>query len=374
MSKIYQLISSIQLGGAELVAVNLASYCGELLGDGVEFHLVELYPTNNKYALTKKEELSSKNVRVITLFNGPKRLSLLLAPIKLIRFIQKEKPFVIHSHTDLPDFVLSVTIRILNFFKLYIPNVVRTIHNTQLWRSHHVMGKITESAYKDEIVVAVSSYSMEAYGQLRKKYKLQVSNDRQIIYNGCLVPSRNPHSFKTDKEKINIAFCGRFEDYKGMETLISTIIFISKKYPNRFLFHIIGDGTFKDQLEKLSQEINDMILYDPIPDVSNMFYAFDYIFMPSHFEGLGLISVEASLAKVPVIASFAPGLDETLPENWPLRFHLNNNEELYSIFDKIHNSEYNREFLQEEAYSFVFKKFSFYNMIHSYSNLYKKML
>ncbi|MFA6751665.1 MAG: glycosyltransferase, partial [Fermentimonas sp.] len=223
MSKIYQLISSIQLGGAELVAVNLASYCGELLGDGVEFHLVELYPTNNKYALTKKEELSSKNVRVITLFNGPKRLSLLLAPIKLIRFIQKEKPFVIHSHTDLPDFVLSVTIRILNFFKLYIPNVVRTIHNTQLWRSHHVMGKITESAYKNEIVVAVSSYSMEAYGQLRKKYKLQVSNDRQIIYNGCLVPSRNPHSFKTDKEKINIAFCGRFEDYKGMETLISTI-------------------------------------------------------------------------------------------------------------------------------------------------------
>ena len=63
MSKIYQLISSIQLGGAELVAVNLASYCGELLGDGVEFHLVELYPTNNKYALTKKEELGSKTYR-----------------------------------------------------------------------------------------------------------------------------------------------------------------------------------------------------------------------------------------------------------------------------------------------------------------------
>ncbi len=88
-------------------------------------------------------------------------------------------------------------------------------------------------------------------------------------------------------------------------------------------------------MEKLSHKINDMILYDPIPDVSNMFYAFDYIFMPSHFEGLGLISVEASLAKVPVIASFAPGLDETLPENWPLRFHLKNNEELYSIFEKI---------------------------------------
>ncbi len=374
MSKIYQLITSVQVGGAELVAINLAAYCGKCLGDDIELDLVELYPTNNKYALTKKEELNSKNIRVITLFNGPKRLSLLFAPIKLIGYIRREKPSVIHSHTDLPDLVLSVTLRIFRLFKLHMPHIVRTIHNTQLWRSHHILGKITESVYKNESISAVSSYSMCAYEQLREKYSLNISNDRQIIYNGCLVPSMVPHLFKIDNTKINIAFCGRFEDYKGMETLMKIITYVSLKYPGRFLFHIIGDGTYKERLINLSNEKNDMILYDPIPNVSNMFYAFDYLFMPSHFEGLGLISVEASLAKVPVIASFAPGLDETLPENWPLKFHLNNDDELYAIFAKINNNEYAREVLKEIAFKFAFEKFSFKNMVLSYANIYKKML
>ncbi len=57
--------------------------------------------------------------------------------------------------------------------------------------------------------------------------------------------------------------------------------------------------------------------------------------MPSHFEGLPLTSIEASFSGVPVIAAHAPGLDETLPENWPLKFHLENNDELYSIFENI---------------------------------------
>lgn len=374
MNKIFQLISSIQLGGAEIVAFDLAKYGGKNLPDLTEISVVELYRTKNSYAHFKMKELKDKNIPVITLCNGPKRISLLFGPFRLILLILKEKPNIIHSHTDLPDFVLSVSLRILALFGIKTPRIIRTIHNTQLWRTHHTVGKFTESVYNDEAVAAVSSYAMKAYEQLRTKYGLSISRNRQIIYNGCVVPEQRPHPFKIDKNKINIAFCGRFEDYKGMETLILAIPEIGCLYPDQFLFHIIGDGTYKKQLVQLSQQRDDMILYDPVPNISTMFYAFDYLWMPSHFEGLTLISIESSFSGVPVIASFAPGLDETLPENWPLKFHLDKEQELYTIFGNIKNGIYNRAELQKISYDFVNKRFSLNEMIRSYNIIYNNII
>lgn len=374
MDKIYQLITSIQLGGAEIVAFDLAEHCGRELRDNPEITVVELYATRNKYAFSKKEELISKNIRVITLHKGSKRMSLLLAPFSLMRLIKREKPRIIHSHTDLPDFVLAMATRLSRLSRIKMPRMVRTIHNTQLWRTRDRVGKITESAYQDESIVAVSSFALVAYEQLRKKYNLPVSVNRQIIYNGCNVPGKQPLPFPIDAEKINVAFCGRFEDYKGMETLIPTVEEIGRRYPGRFAFYIIGDGTYRKQLEHLSREVSHVYLYAPLSNISTMFHAFNYLFMPSHFEGLGLISIESSFSGVPVIASHAPGLDETLPENWPLKFHLGNREELYGIFKKINNQGYDREALKKMAYDFAVKKFSQRKMIHSYSVLYNNML
>lgn len=374
MKKIFQLISSVQLGGAEIIAFNLSECDVHNLSYLTEISVVELYRTKNSYADHIRKELERKNIRVITLHKGSRRGSLLFGPFRLILLILKEKPSIIHSHTDLPDFVLAMGIKILSLFRVKTPEIIRTIHNTQLWRTHHTLGRITESAYGDESVAAVSSYAMTAYEQLRKNYRLPVSRNRQIIYNGCTVPQQRPHSFKINKEKINIAFCGRFEDYKGMETLMRAIPEIGRLYPDRFLFHLIGDGTYKKQLLQLSQQRNDVILYDPVPNVAATFYAFDYLFMPSHFEGLTLISIEASFSGVPVIASFAPGLDETLPENWPLKFHLDRKEELYAIFGNIKDHMYNMKTLRKMAYDFANKKFSMNKMIRSYSQLYTEKL
>lgn len=374
MNKIYQLITSIQLGGAEIIAFNLAEHCAGEPGNNTEITIVELYRTKNNYAKVKKRELTSKNIRLITLHRGGKRMFPIFATIKLIYCIWKDKPSIVHSHTDLPDFVLSIAKRFFSFFGLAFPDVVRTIHSTQLWHTHNKLGKISESAFNNESIVAVSSFAMHAYEQLRKKYNLPVSANRRIIYNGSVVPGRHPHFFRIDKNKINIAFCGRFEDYKGMETLIPAISEVGRMFPNHFVFHIIGDGSYKCRLLQLSQLLDNVYMYDPIPNVSTMIYAFDYLFMPSHFEGLALTSIEASFSGVPVIAAHAPGLDETLPENWPLKFHLENNDELYSIFENIKEKRYNKKELQQLAYNFISERFSLNKMVQSYNALYNKML
>lgn len=374
MNIIYHLITSVQLGGAEIIAMELAEHCRVMPENRNEFVVVELFSTDTIYASDKKDKLASKRIPVITLFKGKKRVSLVFAPFMLIKYIIRDKPTIIHSHTDLPDLVLSVAIRISKLFNIKSPSITRTIHSTQLWRTRYLAGKFTESAFRDERVVAVSSFALSSYEQLRNKYRLPVSVYKQVIYNGSEIPVRLPHRFNIDKKKINIAFCGRFEDYKGMETLIPAISRVSGMFPSRFLFHVIGDGTYKKNLMQLSRNCSDLILYNPISNISSLLYDFDYLFMPSHFEGLPLISIEASLSRVPVIASYAPGLDETLPEDWPLKFHLDNEDELYSIFNNIDKEIYSRNELGENSFRFASDKFSLEKMLAAYTNLYNDMI
>ncbi len=370
MIKIYQLISSIQLGGAENIAFQLAEHCETNSSKNFKFTIVELYNTRNDYAKEKKKVLAEKKINTITLSVYSKRLSLLLAPIKLFFILWKNKPSIIHSHTDLPDFVLATTLRILSFFNLPKPAVARTIHNTELWSVHPKFAKYTEAAYHDDNIASVSIGALNAHKELRKICKQSVSPYQTVIYNGCKIPKILEHYFNIEKDKINIAFCGRFEVYKGIDTLISVIPKLNKLYPNVFVFHIIGNGSYLNNILSLKGKHKNVYVYDSVPNISDKLYAFDYLFMPSHFEGLPLVSIESSFAKVPVIASFAPGLDETLPNDWPLRFKLEDEDKLLKIFENIKNNYYDLEKLRSKTYNFVSTHFSYDKMIDEYSKFY----
>ena len=85
------------------------------------------------------------------------------------------------------------------------------------------------------------------------------------------------------------------------------------------------------------------------------------------------MSIEASFAKIPVIATFASGLKETLPPDWPLMFHKENREELMAIFEKIKNKSYDYEKLKNQAFRFVNEHFSMNKMIDTYAELYRRI-
>jgi glycosyltransferase involved in cell wall biosynthesis len=60
-------------------------------------------------------------------------------------------------------------------------------------------------------------------------------------------------------------------------------------------------------------------LLPPRLDLAGRLRSFDAIVMPSRFEGLGLVAIEALCAGVPVLATNAPGLNEALPDWYPGR-------------------------------------------------------
>lgn len=358
------------MGGAEIIAFNLAEHCKLGQSEEIEFVVAELYTTKSTYSIAKKRELALKNIQTISLSYSSKRFGLMVAPFSLVYYLLKLNPQIIHSHTDLPDFVLSTSLRFLSFLHIKPPKIVRTIQNTELWPTHHKIGKYTETAFVNDSIVGVSDVSLEAYKSLRLKNHLPLSPHQKIIYNTCAIPDRKQHQFKIDKEKINIAFCGRFVYQKGIDILLERIIGINIKFIDRFLFHLIGSGTYFNEVLDLSAKNANVLVYDAVPNIADKLYEFDFMIMPSRFEGLVLTSLEASLSKIPVIAAVAPGLSETLPPLWPLQFHLENPEELFFIFEKIANNEYDLEALKNQAYSFVSENFSHKRMIDEYSSLY----
>jgi glycosyltransferase involved in cell wall biosynthesis len=142
------------------------------------------------------------------------------------------------------------------------------------------------------------------------------------------------------------------------------------QYPGKFLFHIIGEGSLINDVNLLNERHEGVLFYGSVPQMSAKLYPFDYLLMPSRFEGLPLISIEASLSRVPVIASRAEGLVETLPADWPLFFSLDDLPQFFTIIDRILAGNYDLDALKETAYQFASDQFARAKMIDAYSKIF----
>ena len=92
--------------------------------------------------------------------------------------------------------------------------------------------------------------------------------------------------------------------------------------------------------------------------------------MPSEFEGLSIMSIEASLAGLPVIANSCPGLRDTLPPDWPLCVKGNDMGQYMAIFRNLKKRTGGDE-LGRKAKAFAVEKFGIRRMQEAYEALYR---
>ncbi len=367
MKLIFQIITSISPGGAENISFLLSEYFAKNTND-LKPVIFELYKTDTAYSLQKKEQLKQLGIEFHTLGNKNKYISLLTAPFTLRKYIRKMSPAIVHSHTDLPDFVLSITLRLFARAKF---SIIRTIHNTELWPTHDRMGKFTEKSFRNDTIIAVSDAALASYNKLRNKYKLRPSNNQHTVYNGIKAPAALPFPYTFDTTKINIAFAGRLEVQKGIDLLLELLDNCPQPIASKIVFHIIGDGTYRKETEDTCIRYANCIYHGVVPELSSKLSSFDYIIMPSRHEGLVLMSLEASFAKVPVIASAIPGLAETLPADWPLFAHSVTAEGFLEILHKIADNKINRDELKVKAFQYTSQHFSFDRMGKEYLTIIK---
>ena len=358
--RVFHVISHLDIGGAERIAFNIA----ESSNKDIEYHIVEVSKGKSEFSVKMKRELEEHGIVYHTSPISHSKLAILFFPLWFSFIYLKYRPNIIHSHTEIPDLALWLFRKLSWLFFWIKTRYVRTIHNTELWNDWKGIGSMVERFYlKHKCNVAISIAVRDVYEKTYGQHHIP------LIYNGVKEMKQKafPHLVKG---KVNVLFAGRLEYQKGIDQLIAVVTAL--KDDGRYHFHIVGSGSLKQKVEDSLGSLEFVSLYDKVYGLSQYMGSFDFLFMPSNHEGLVLTSVEASLTRTPVIVNWCAGVNETLPENWPLKVMDNNVADYIDLFkNKLLSLDYQK--LADKAYKYAQEHFSLEKMQKEYEILYKKI-
>ena len=373
--RIFHLITHFSLGGAERVAANIA----ESQTHGMEYHVVEIMRGRTAYTPKFIDELEKTGVRChrswmpdVSFHFLFERIAALLFPLRMLYIILRWRPDVIHTHTETPDLALYVFSRVFPRM-LRCVKIVRTIHNTRLWTGLPHTAQWVEAFFKSHNAnIAISDSVRDSYADRFGEVPPIINNGVTEVEQKDYFNAQNS-KLKTQNSKLKILFAGRLEPQKGVVVLCKVLKMLAGDA--RFFFTIAGDGSQRTLVEQTLAEIAaegksvNAELVPPIFGLAGYMQSFDYLFMPSEFEGLSMLSMEASLNRLPVIANACPGLADTLPADWSLLAHGNNIDDYRRIFNLLPTA--NRDALTQQAYAFAKERFSVRTMQERYEAWYK---
>ena len=407
----FHLITHFSLGGAERVAANIA----ESQTHGMEYHVIEIMRGRTAYTPKFIAELEQAGVRChrswmpdVSFHFLFERIAALLFPLRMLYIMLRWRPDVIHTHTETPDLALYVFSRLFPFMLRRV-KIVRTIHNTRLWTGLPRTAQWVETFFKSlgaNIAISDSvrdSYA-ERFGEVPPIINNGVAEVEQKDYFNTSTPQGvhlsqvhqqhlNTSTFNTqhstnlntstpplgfcrlpEQEHLNILFAGRLEPQKGISVLCEVLKMLAGDA--RYHFTIAGDGSQRTLVEQTLADIAssgkplNAQLVPPIFGLAGYMQSFDYLFMPSEFEGLSMLSMEASLNRLPVIANACPGLADTLPADWALLAHNNSLNDYRHIFNELLPTA-DHDALTQQAYAFAKDRFSVRTMQERYEARYK---
>ena len=107
------------------------------------------------------------------------------------------------------------------------------------------------------------------------------------------------------KDKFVIGHVGRFSRQKNHSFLIRIFSELVKMRPNALLL-LVGEGEIKDKIERQVMELglkNNVVFLGNRSDVNELYQAMDVFVMPSIFEGLPVVGVEAQANGLPCLFS-----------------------------------------------------------------------
>jgi len=232
---------------------------------------------------------------------------------QLARAMEHWRPDVAHLHTEIPEAAWAAA-SIISPRVRHTP-VVRTIHNTRLWGGWGRLGRFAEGRLGDASTAAVSHAAREALIAWRADCGLP-SLDSVVIDNGVELIGLAEGPRELDGPPL-LGFAGRFEHQKGIDVLIDSLDHLSLGSPG-FRIAIHGAGRLASIVDAGAARWPDRVTVGPpILELRSRLAAFDAVLMPSRFEGMPLLAVEALCTGVPVLATKAPGLAEVLPSWYP---------------------------------------------------------
>jgi glycosyltransferase involved in cell wall biosynthesis len=139
-----------------------------------------------------------------------------------------------------------------------------------------------------------------------------------IVPNGVPAPKTPNSQLPTTlpSEQCTLGMLGRIEfKQKQQNFMVRTFIDLPDQFKNCHLL-IAGSGPDQEKLKKLIQKKDNITLLPWQGDTEAFYSAIDFLMLPSRFEGVPLVMLEALARGIPVIGSRRDGMQDLLPEAW----------------------------------------------------------
>ncbi len=219
-----------------------------------------------------------------------------------------------------PDIVICNHIWLLStFIKDLYPNlkVLTLCHGTdlrQLELAKNLASIVKQKAIRCEYFFALNSVQAQ---KIKKEFNV---DDKQVVVSGS---GYNPDMFfpiKREKnEKVKVVYVGKMSNAKGVPQLLNA--FNASKNHKNMQLSLIGSGSGAES-EKILESINDRkseINYlgrVEQDELEKFLRTCDIFILPSFYEGLPLVVIEALASGAKVICTDLPGLDDFLGEEF----------------------------------------------------------
>tara|TARA_A100001015_G_scaffold319353_1_gene441976 strand:+ start:941 stop:2023 length:1083 start_codon:yes stop_codon:yes gene_type:complete len=291
---------SFERGGATKILVRVINY---LLTKNIEIFLFSCNASYKDFITSKKLTITGPNIK-----NKSRLYFNLITTINLLKFLirNNEKNTIFSFQSHLP------AIFIAKFFqkKIIIRNSEEIFGATR-YADKKVYAFITlmlKAVFYNlaDVIIAISKKSKKSLE------KIMINKNKiKLIYNPYLL-NNNKFKKKNNNTFFNILCLGRLTKQKNFILVIKAVNELVKQYP-RIMLTIIGDGPLKKNLKKNANKNINFLNWTN--NIKKYFLKSDLFILPSYYEGLPNVLIDAAYYNIPSISTDCSGAKDILLNN-----------------------------------------------------------
>ena len=317
--KVCHVIGGIVGGGIEQVIIN---YCSKI--KTVDFDLLYQYEPNNT-CLKKIENAGVRCARIPDKIKHPFRHC-----IAIYSFLKKGQYDAVHVHLDwflswiicVIALLAGVKKRIIHHHQIYQERTV--FHRTFFFvmRKMNVLCSTCRLACSDG--AAINGFGRRAYEKGSVEIIQNAVNVGRFKFNRT-ERNRIRNQYGIAITDVCVGCIGRLCFQKNQLFLLKAFKRLVESKDN-YVLMLIGNGPDKEKIIELVEKMriqNRVLIVDSQDDVSPFYSAMDAFCLPSRWEGLGMVLVEAQINGLQCFAS------DKIPES----VQISNNVKFLSIAD-----------------------------------------
>lgn len=307
-----------------------------------------------------------------------------LALFGLTVFLKKNPYHIVHTHNSKSGFLGRLAAKLAG-----IPVIVHTVHGfafhdqEPLFRQSLFRNLERMSSHWCDKMIFISQPLIDWALQEKITDKQKVEK----IYSGIQLDqfrpvttdtkTKNREKWKLRKEDLVIGIVSKLWEGKGHITLIKAFRALKQRVNNVKLV-IVGEGDLYGELVRVVDKngLSDSVLFTGFQmDVSEILSTFDVAVLPSFFEGMGRVLLEAMAMEKPVVASNVGGIPDLVKHQFNgLLVKPGNVAELTNALERILSDKVLSSKMGKEGRKRIQEQFSSDIMIQSIDKVYQELL